>query len=416
MHKKRLDSWKAIADFLGRSLRTVQRWHDLNGLPVHHFGGQKGSVFAYEEEIDAWLARLADGGGIDRIRTSEKFQEAQRTSRELSMSADRMWEMRSVKNIATISDLYLRAIEHDSKNASALIGLANASLFSAMNDVMDAAIAVPITQGALRKLALLNYDLLDSKCPSAWISLLYDRDLRRARTGLEEILTCRPSSSFARVGMAMLNLASGDLDEAIENAWEAWKVDPLIASLRGTLCWCVYLSGDLARVFDMVGQLAGLDNTGISTGTIEAFGLAQDIPKNISRLEFAAQVQPKNDVLQGILGYCYGALGKQNMAQERFESLLLKTGYGKTTNCYARAIAALGIGDERQAISWLEAAYFQGSIWSFGFGVDPLLRSLRGNLEFEKLISSVGSQGRLVSHRLEQNMGPLQQTLDSIVS
>ena len=416
MPKKRLDSWKAIAEFLGRSLRTVQRWHDLNGLPVHHFGGRKGSVFAFEEEIDAWLAGLAEDAGAERTRAEENLQLAKRNSRKLSASADSMWDGRSVKNIRTISHLYHNAIDLDLSNASALIGLANASIFGAMNDVMDAAIAVPIARGALRKLGPLNYDLLDSKCPSAWISLLYDRELPRARKGFEEILTRQPSSSFSRLGLAMSCLAIGDLDEAIGNAWEAWKLDPLIASLRGVLCWCHYLSGDFGRVFDMVGQLPGLGDIGMSTGSIEALALAQDLPKNISRLEFEAQVHPYNDILQGILGYSYGILGKQHQAREKFELLLFRTENGKTANGYSRAIAALGIGDECQAISWLETASLQGSIWSLGFGMDPILRSLRGNLDFEKLIGPVVSQDRIVADRLnlKQNIGPLQQRFDPI--
>jgi eukaryotic-like serine/threonine-protein kinase len=52
----RLDSWKEIAEYLGRDLRTVQRWEDEKGLPVHRVpGGKRQAVFAYRTEIEAWL-------------------------------------------------------------------------------------------------------------------------------------------------------------------------------------------------------------------------------------------------------------------------------------------------------------------------------------------------------------------------
>jgi TolB-like protein/Tfp pilus assembly protein PilF len=52
----RLDSWKAIADYLGRDVRSVQRWESERGLPVHRIPGAKGGgVFAYTAEIEAWL-------------------------------------------------------------------------------------------------------------------------------------------------------------------------------------------------------------------------------------------------------------------------------------------------------------------------------------------------------------------------
>ena len=51
----RLDSWKQIAAYLEKSERTVRRWHETEGLPVHkHRHQQRGSVWAYASEIDAW--------------------------------------------------------------------------------------------------------------------------------------------------------------------------------------------------------------------------------------------------------------------------------------------------------------------------------------------------------------------------
>jgi Tol biopolymer transport system component len=61
----RLDSWKQIADYLGRDVTTVIRWEKEKGLPVHRVpGGKRHAVFAYPEEIDAWMssAGVRDSG------------------------------------------------------------------------------------------------------------------------------------------------------------------------------------------------------------------------------------------------------------------------------------------------------------------------------------------------------------------
>jgi TolB-like protein len=51
----RLDSWKEIAAYLSRSVRTVRRWEAAEGLPVHrHMHQTQGSVYAYRSEIDRW--------------------------------------------------------------------------------------------------------------------------------------------------------------------------------------------------------------------------------------------------------------------------------------------------------------------------------------------------------------------------
>ena len=54
---ERLDSWKAIAAYLNRGTRTVQRWERMEGLPVHRLRHDQGSnVLAYKKELDAWWA------------------------------------------------------------------------------------------------------------------------------------------------------------------------------------------------------------------------------------------------------------------------------------------------------------------------------------------------------------------------
>jgi len=51
-----LNSWKEIAHYLDRGVRTVQRWERELSLPVRRPHGTKRSpVFAVRSEIDAWL-------------------------------------------------------------------------------------------------------------------------------------------------------------------------------------------------------------------------------------------------------------------------------------------------------------------------------------------------------------------------
>lgn len=52
---QRLESWKEIAAYLGREVRTVQGWEKNEGLPIHrHQHARQGSVYAFKAELDAW--------------------------------------------------------------------------------------------------------------------------------------------------------------------------------------------------------------------------------------------------------------------------------------------------------------------------------------------------------------------------
>jgi TolB-like protein/Tfp pilus assembly protein PilF len=53
-----LEGWKAIADHLNKTERTVQRWEKSKALPVRRLKAgspeEQGRVFAYKTELDAW--------------------------------------------------------------------------------------------------------------------------------------------------------------------------------------------------------------------------------------------------------------------------------------------------------------------------------------------------------------------------
>ena len=54
-NEKPLQSWKEIAAFLERDVRTAHRWEKRAGLPVRrHTDGKRSSVYAYPSELESW--------------------------------------------------------------------------------------------------------------------------------------------------------------------------------------------------------------------------------------------------------------------------------------------------------------------------------------------------------------------------
>jgi hypothetical protein len=89
-----LSSWKDIARYLGKGVRTVQRWEHHLGLPVRRPVGasQKSAVVLYRGDVDAWLAtrfsaRTLEKNEIEASQTSRSarttLREGIRTAREL---------------------------------------------------------------------------------------------------------------------------------------------------------------------------------------------------------------------------------------------------------------------------------------------------------------------------------------------
>lgn len=89
-----LSSWKDIAKYLGKGVRTVQRWERHLGLPVRRPNGasQKSAVLLYRGDVDAWLAtrfsaRALETNGSQRNRSTgaarSTLREGIRTARAL---------------------------------------------------------------------------------------------------------------------------------------------------------------------------------------------------------------------------------------------------------------------------------------------------------------------------------------------
>jgi hypothetical protein len=62
MQEKIRSSWKEIASYLGRSVRTAQRWERELGLPVRRPSDKESSsVLAFPQQVDQWLKSIGVG-------------------------------------------------------------------------------------------------------------------------------------------------------------------------------------------------------------------------------------------------------------------------------------------------------------------------------------------------------------------
>jgi hypothetical protein len=81
-----LTSWKEIARYLGKGVRTVQRWERELGFPVRRTNpGEKSVVLAIPREIDTWVKsqQSSDTGKSDRATLLRSLAALRRENGEL---------------------------------------------------------------------------------------------------------------------------------------------------------------------------------------------------------------------------------------------------------------------------------------------------------------------------------------------
>jgi predicted RNase H-like nuclease (RuvC/YqgF family) len=78
-------SWKEIANYLGKGVRTVQRWETQLGLPVQRPNQRdKGIVRASREELDKWIATVWAMRAKDAKSLTEELTILRETIAELT--------------------------------------------------------------------------------------------------------------------------------------------------------------------------------------------------------------------------------------------------------------------------------------------------------------------------------------------
>ena len=85
-----LTSWKEIARYVGRGVRTVQRWEQDFGFPVRRpFGSRKKAILARRSDIDSWVAI--------RCSTADRYSRAPADSGNLQSGASLAAELETFR-------------------------------------------------------------------------------------------------------------------------------------------------------------------------------------------------------------------------------------------------------------------------------------------------------------------------------
>ena len=78
-----LSSWKEIAAYMGKGVRTVQRWEEQFGLPVRRPNAKSHVIFAIPAELDAWIKSHQQHAGHHPAKTVESLRKRRQVHHQL---------------------------------------------------------------------------------------------------------------------------------------------------------------------------------------------------------------------------------------------------------------------------------------------------------------------------------------------
>ena len=99
-----LTSWKEIARYLGKGVRTVQRWEQDFGLPVRRPIGavQKSAVLLHREDVDTWLATRFSARSMESAEVNREHWTQHQARSALRESVRQASELRLAHRALTV--------------------------------------------------------------------------------------------------------------------------------------------------------------------------------------------------------------------------------------------------------------------------------------------------------------------------
>ena len=114
----------------------------------------------------------------------------------------------------------------------------------------------------------------------------------------------------------------------------------------------------------------------------------KEFDKAIAEFKKARALDPEGYRGLSSLAYAEGISGNRSEAL-RIEKELLEQSKTKYVSSYALAVVKLGLGENVQAMKYLEEAYIERCPMMPFIGMNPIFNSLKNNSQFQTLVQKI---------------------------
>jgi TolB-like protein/Flp pilus assembly protein TadD len=349
-------------------------------------------IFAVESEIAKTVADTLQA----KLTGSEQHALAARPTEnteahQLYLKGRFFWNKRTGDDLKKSIDYFEQAIAADPNYALAYAGVADAYVLlpgysgGAPRDYYPKAIAAA-------KKALELDDTLAEACTSLALAIWYnDFDFSQANREFQRAIELNPNYAIAHQQYGNNTLSAlGRFDDAIAEGKRAAELDPLSLVINADLGVNYYYAGRFDEAIAQERKTLELD-----PGYYFAYlNLGQALEMKGARDAAIAEYQKARELnddplVLALLAHAYGLSGNK-MEAEKILDQLKKLSQERYVSAYSFALAYLGLGNEQEALRWLEQSYQDRAGADIGWiRVDHLLDPLHGDPRFEAIAEKI---------------------------
>ena len=308
---------------------------------------------------------------------------------ELYLQARHHWKLRTREGFQSARKYYEAAADRDPGFARAWAGLAavyvNLSNFGYMNPGEGVALAERSAERAIE----LDSTLAEAHAARGFVRMSR-LEFEQSEEAFRRAVTLNPDYSFGHHYYTLLLLMLGRTSEALEKNREALRADPLSRAANATTGIVLCQRGDFdgaARELERALALAPeFPLTLCYLGVVRVAQRAWD--EALALLERCAQLAPGFTGAPGARTYLYGRAGRHAEAESILDRLRADAHDERARANLALALGVLGSLDEAFAL-------MDGLRWDvpslISLRADPLLRGLRADRRYKRLLHSIGA-------------------------
>jgi TolB-like protein/cytochrome c-type biogenesis protein CcmH/NrfG len=356
----------------------------------------------FDRELTDILALYADVTReiVEQIRVEVTAEEVARltvpravdaNAYETYLKARYLCDQWGPENMLQGIELMRQAITLDPENALAHSGLGLCLQYATFFGYVVPLEIIEEANRASERAIELDRGLADAWVTFAGVRYYLDFDMAAAEMAVERALALNPSHPRALVHYSWQLGEAGRFDAAIELAQKAIALDPLAGMVRTTSGQAYYLNRDFAKALKVYEKFLELAPGDPSAHFYMAWAREQmgDYAQAIASHERAIELSNRAPLYVSALGYSYGIAGRKSEAQLILDELGELEAEGLAEPFHV-AIVNIGLGNNEQAIDWLEKAFAARNSHMLYIKQGAQFDPLRDDPRFIRLIERMG--------------------------
>ncbi len=298
------------------------------------------------------------------------------------------WNKRTNQSLARAIGYFGQAIQQDSRYALAYAGLADsysilgATIYGSVSTLEAAGKAKEAAEKALA----LDPQMAEAQTSLATVKFNYDWDWAGAESDFRRAIQLDPNYPTAYQRYSLYLMAMGRVQSSLEQIDRARQLDPLSININFSDGWRLYLARQYGNAAQQLRDTLEMDPSNglvhlILGQTYEYMGNTEGA---LTEFREAARLAPGTPLMTAGLAAAYARSGNRPEALKLLASLSLQA-QREYVSPYYIAVVYAALGENNQALDWLDKAYADRSNGMVFLKMDPDLDPLRTNPRFQAI-------------------------------